>query len=175
MIKNILTNSGVFRFGEVPVKKIKFYDEIRGICAANICRAYGTNWICPPAIGTVVQCRERINSFEHAILFDAVYQLEDSFDVEGMEYARYEFKSLCENLHISLRDILPDHLLLSNGGCSKCKKCTYPDAPCRFPDFAFQALEGYGVNVSELAKLANIPYLNGKDTVTYFGMILYNE
>lgn len=96
MIKNILTNSGVFRFGEVPVKEIKFYDEIRGICAANICRAYGTNWICPPAIGTVVQCRERINSFENAILFDAVYQHEDSFDVEGMEYARYEFKSLCE-------------------------------------------------------------------------------
>ncbi len=175
MIEKLLNDSGVFACGSLPIKEIKFYDEIRAICEGNGCRAYGTNWVCPPAIGTVEECRERVNSFANAMLFNAVYELEDSFDIEGMDDARLEFKKLCEKIHLGLKKSHPGHILLANGGCTKCEKCTYPNAPCRFPDLTFQALEGYGVNVSELAKQAGIKYINGKDTVTYFALILYNE
>ncbi|MBQ4055112.1 MAG: DUF2284 domain-containing protein [Clostridia bacterium] len=175
MIKKAIIDSGAFACGEVPINEINFYDDIRAICEGNGCRVYGKTWVCPPAIGTVEECRERVNSYQRAILFNAVYELEDSFDIEGMDDARLEFRKLCEDVRAALLPIIPDHRLLANGGCSRCEKCSYPDAPCRFPDTAFQALEGYGVIVSELAKQAGIKYINGRDTVTYFAMILYNE
>ena len=175
MIKKALAELGVFACGDLPIEEIRFYDEIRKICEGNSCRAYGTNWVCPPAIGTLEECREKVNFFGKALLFNAVYELEDSFDVEGMYDARIEFKELCDKIHDHLKQPHPEHLLLSNGGCAICEKCTYPTSPCRFPDKAYPALEGYGVIVSELAKTAGMKYINGKDTVTYFGMILYNE
>ena len=174
MIKEI-TDLGAFACGELSIEEINFYDEIRRICEGNGCRVYGKTWACPPSFGTVEECKNRVRGFKKAVLFNAVYQLEDSFDIEGMDDARIEFKKLCEKIHKALSDEYPDHILLANGGCSICEECTYPDAPCRFPDVAFQALEGYGVNVSELAKQAGIKYINGKDTVTYFAMILHNE
>ena len=70
-------------------------------------------------------------------------------------------------------DLSGGYLLLSNEGCKRCEKCTYPDAPCRFPDKLFHSLEGYGFIVSELAKMAGISYINGENTVTYFGAVMF--
>jgi hypothetical protein len=36
------------------------------------------------------------------------------------------------------------------------------------------SLEAYGINVSELAKAAGMNYINGQNTVTYFGAVLFS-
>jgi hypothetical protein len=36
------------------------------------------------------------------------------------------------------------------------------------------SLEAYGVNVSGLASVAGMKYINGQDTVTYFGAVLFS-
>ncbi|MBR6781391.1 MAG: DUF2284 domain-containing protein, partial [Clostridia bacterium] len=59
------------------------------------------------------------------------------------------------------------------GSCDLCEKCTYPDAPCRFPDRALTSVEANGIQVIELAKNIGINYNNGENTVTYFSMILF--
>ena len=46
--------------------------------------------------------------------------------------------------------------------------------PCRHPDLAMSSLETYGINVSELAKAAGMKYINGQNTVTYFGAALFD-
>ncbi|MDR0628659.1 MAG: DUF2284 domain-containing protein [Treponema sp.] len=33
---------------------------MRDVCAVNKCMAYGTNWSCPPACGTLEECEARI-------------------------------------------------------------------------------------------------------------------
>lgn len=43
------------------------------------------------------------------------------------------------------------------------------------PEKLFPAFEGHGIVVAEVAKLAGINYMNRADTVTYLGMLLYNE
>ena len=68
-----------------------------------------------------------------------------------------------------------ENLLLSNEGCGRCARCTYPDAPCRFPELLHHSLEGYGWIVKELADAAGIRYHNGPNTVTYFGALLFCE
>ena len=66
-------------------------------------------------------------------------------------------------------------LILSNEGCMRCNTCTWPEEACRFPEELQPSIEGFGFVVSELAKQAGIPYMNGKNTVTFFGAVLYNE
>ncbi len=68
-----------------------------------------------------------------------------------------------------------DFFALGCGGCELCKKCTYPDAPCRFPDKATPSVEACGINVVELSKKIGIKYNNGPNTVTYFCIILFNS
>ena len=46
--------------------------------------------------------------------------------------------------------------------------------PCRFPEKAFPSLEAYGVFVSKLAQACGMRYINGANTVTYFGVVLYD-
>ena len=108
------------------------------------------------------------------LVLSGKYDLEDSFDFEGMQEGAKKFHEASRALNEWLRKKGLDYILLANEGCDLCKKCTYPDAPCRFPDMATGSLEGYGIFVSELANLAGVKYNNGPSTVTYFGALICN-
>jgi predicted metal-binding protein len=65
-------------------------------------------------------------------------------------------------------------LHLGAGGCGVCETCAKRTGePCRAPALAMPSLEAYGINVSRLAAAADMKYTNGKDTVTYFGAVLF--
>ena len=65
-------------------------------------------------------------------------------------------------------------LHLGAGGCRVCKVCAKKtNEPCRFPELAMRSLEAYGIHVSKLAEAAGMKYINGSDTVTYFGAVLF--
>lgn len=171
--EDILKEIGVSEHGIISTTDIPFGPEIRKLCEGNVCRSYGTTWACPPAVGTLEECRSQCLSYENALVFNAVYPLEDSFDYEGMMRGHSLFKELCDRLYDLIKPAIPDFLLLSNEGCKRCKTCTYPSAPCRYPSRLFPSIEGYGIYVSTLAKKAKVKYTHGENTVTYFGMILY--
>lgn len=171
--ENDLKEIGIHEYGVISTTDIPFEQEIRKICEDNTCRLYGKTWACPPAVGTVVECRERCLQYKTALVFNGVYPLEDSFDYEGMFRGHGAFKDLCDRLYKLAKTQLREFLLLSNEGCKRCKNCTYPWAPCRQPELLFPSLEGFGIHVAKLANRTNIKYVNEKNTVTYFGMLLY--
>lgn len=109
------------------------------------------------------------------LLFSCKYDLEDSFDFEGMTAGLHAFKKTVDAFDAELKPLLSDYHLLFNEGCGRCETCTYPSAPCRFPSKLHPSLEGYGFVVSELAQNAGIRYINGADTVTYFGALLFRQ
>ena len=164
-LEHILVEAGVYQYGRVDTADIRFLQEVRGMCEANTCRQYGKTWACPPAIGTVEEC----------LVFSVKCDLEDSFDYEGMVEGGKRFKRIARAIQQAVSRELDDYLLLSNEGCDQCKECTYPNAPCRFPEKTHGALEGYGILVSELAGQAGIRYINGANTVTYFGGLAYHS
>ena len=81
-----------------------------------------------------------------------------------------------ENILIDiLKELKTDnikYIALGCEGCTLCKKCTYPNAPCRHPDIATPSVEACGINVVELSRKIGIKYNNGANTVTYFCIIL---
>ena len=70
---------------------------------------------------------------------------------------------------------MEDYRIFGGGGCNNCEDCSYPDMPCLHPDILFTPIEACGINVMQLAKDAGFKYINGQNTVTFFGMILYKE
>lgn len=174
-LKDKIHEADVFEYGFVNPADLEYRQTIRDICELNTCKCYGTTWACPPAVGTVEECRERCLQYDSMMAFSGLCLLEDSFDFEGMKKGMSDFKDVAHRLGEILRPHLGRFQVLSNESCNQCSKCTYPDAPCRFPETLHHSIEGYGILVSDLAQRADVTYNNGPNTVTYFGAVLFNK
>ena len=173
-IIDIVRKNGAWEVTCLPTSGLRVYEEVRDICKGNACGGYGKTWACPPAMGTVEESFAKCAVHDTMVLFTGKYDLEDSFDYEGMVSGQKAFHQMVESVSHDVREVGEDVLILANGGCRKCEKCTYPDSPCRFPETLFPALEGVGFNVSEFARAGGIHYINGADTVTYFAAVFFS-
>ena len=64
---------------------------------------------------------------------------------------------------------------ISAGSCKRCKDCTYPDKPCRFPELRTSSMEAYGMLVLEVCKANDLQYYYGPTTITYSSCFLIRE
>jgi predicted metal-binding protein len=155
-----------------------FHEEYRKACERNACGKYATNWMGPPAIGSVQELAERARKYKHGLLFQTVCQLASSTDWNGMMAGAKVHEQVFRDLlaRIKSKYDFPDVLPLNAGCCSICERCAYLDnEPCRNPDLAVASVEAYGIDVMSLEKSAGIPYYNGKNTVSYVGLILFEQ
>ena len=148
----------------------------RSMCEANACGVYGKCYMCPPDVGEIEVLMRKVREFDYALVYQTVTELEDSFDYEGMIEAKRKIRPIAQSLRDVFRDMkISKALHLSAGGCGVCEVCSKVRAePCLFPDRAISSLEAYGINVSLLAKAAGMKYINGQNTVTYFGAVLFS-
>ena len=164
---------GADRAATVSTSVIPFEPALREMCMMNSCGMYGQNYTCPPHAGEPAELIAKATAFSNITLFQKVYPLEDSYDFEGMIAAKEEFHHLTADVLEACREELGDFLLLGAGACPICPRCGAADGiPCRFPDKTYGNLESYCIQVAQLAKLCDMRYVNGADTVTYFGAIL---
>ncbi len=147
-------------------------EEVRDMCAANKCHAYGKYWTCPPGCGTLEECTARMKNFTEGIIVQTVGELEDELDGEGMMEASDQHREHFIALEKILRKEYPDMLAMGSGGCGKCETCTYPDAPCRFPKESFSSMEANGLVVSEVCQANDLPYYYGPCTIAYTSCFL---
>lgn len=162
--------------GLARVADIMFREEFRPLCEANRCGHYGRSWMCPPAVGEIGRMIASARTRQKALVFMTIGELKDSFDYRGMVAASKGHAQVSQAVAGQLAPDLENALLLGAGPCPVCEKCAQPDRePCRFPEKAFASLEAHGVAVSELAKLAGLSYVNGRNSVTYFGALLFGR
>lgn len=62
-----------------------FSDEVRVLCEKNGCELFGTSWACPPAIGSVADCKRRCLGYKYAFMFITVNDLKGQYRYGGME------------------------------------------------------------------------------------------
>lgn len=161
-------------YTQIEVKDISFDPAFRAACEQNACGFYGACWMCPLDVGEIAALIARAKSFEHAIVFQTVHNIVDSFDIEGMHRAAKAHNHLISRLRRAAEKNEIDCWLLGAGACGGCKICAKKSGePCRHPGRAVVSLEAAGVDVVQLAKQTGLPYINGKNTVTYFGVLLY--
>ena len=167
--------SGASAAAAIAQEAIRYDRSFRDICASNGCGQYGKCYMCPPCVGEIDALMKRAQSYPKAILYQTVNSIEDSFDYEGMIEAKKRHTECVGRVNQALIAMdLASFLHLGAGGCGLCEKCAkLDDSPCRYPKEALASLEAYGVFVSETAKNAGLRYINGVNTVTYFGIILF--
>ena len=168
---------GAFKAGVVDASAIKTDAYFRKMCADNMCGNYGRSYMCPPDIGPIEELMDKVKTFDRVLVYQTVSELEDSYDFEGMMEAGERHNTLAQNLW-DYTDSLGDAeaLHLGAGGCRLCSVCGKKTGDsCRFPARAMGSLEAYGINVSQLAAQAGMNYINGQNTVTYFGAVFIKE
>lgn len=174
---NLALQSGATFAAIVDPVQIPYAPELRGACAQNYCGRYATCWVGPPAIGEVEDLMAQVRTYRTALVIQTVGQLEDSYDYEGMMVAKDEHIAVYQKALAAVRAAWPDERLLAldTGCCDLCPKCTYPDEPCRHPEEAIPSVEVYGINVNPMLEVCGLKYNNGKDTVSYVGLIILGQ
>ncbi len=175
-MKDKLKELGFSNVEKILVSDIPFEPSLIELCRLNSCGNYGKNYSCPPLVGDTEKLIDEAKAYKYIYVFQKIYPLEDSFDVEGMADARIDFRMKTNSVNDILKDEFSEYKILAAGGCSECEICgAVTGDECRFPDKAFPSLEAYAVNVSKLAEASGMKYINGQNTVTYFGAVLINQ
>lgn len=175
-LAEISLSLGAVRAAVIPVTDVETDASFRALCESNACGNFGRNWMCPPDAGDIHELMERLRTYTYVLVYQTVTELEDSYDFEGMMDAGVAHNELMIRLRERLnQEGLSRVLHLGAGGCRMCPVCAKRTGePCRQPDRAVASLETYGINVSKLATAAGMKYINGQDTVTYFGAALFD-
>lgn len=159
--------AGFSHAGELNNEALVFMPEVRDMCRADKCNQFNKKWTCPPGCGTLEAITDLAAQYSYGLIVQTTGVMEDEFDAETTVAAGKQqgenFIKFLDILKESCDDILP----MGSGGCNICASCTYPDNPCRFPERAFPSMEAYGLWVSKVCELSDIPYYYGPNTITY--------
>ena len=136
-LKQLCLSHGFTNVAPLACDTIELKPEVRQMCASDSCHKYNKCWSCPPGCGTLEEC-------EHATHKASFYSLEKD-----------------------LRKFYPNMLPMGAGCCTKCKTCTCPEAPCRFPDQAFSSMEAYGMLVMQVCQANHLDYYYGPGKIAY--------
>ena len=166
---------GATETGWLPMEKVRFLPEVRKMCEDNRCGCYGTTWSCPPGCGDLEACKQKALSFDKAMLFTYAVKMEDPFDYEAIQEGSKQLRRIGLELREKMwKDAGVKRVLLSlPGRCAECETCQYPN-PCAFPDRQYASPEAMGMWVSEICGQAGVAYNNGKNTITYVGLVFFD-
>ena len=163
---------GFTHVGPLKCSTIELRPEVRAMCEVNTCGRYDKCWSCPPGCGSLEECRKIIDAYQEGIIVQTVGELEDPLDGETMMETEALHKQHFLEMEKELRKIYPDMRPISAGSCTKCKVCSYPDAPCRFPNESFSSMEAYGMLVTQVCQANQMEYYYGNCTIAYTSCFL---
>jgi len=167
---------------ELPLVQYEFFEtaeltftqRVRQVCQAD-CSQYGTSWACPPAVGTVEDCRRRCLAYPHALLMVTMTEVEDIGNLPETLSTRGPHEEITRQVAELLRSQGVEVYVLSTESCALCEKCAYPDAPCRHPERMHPCIESHGILIMDTAEKFGIPFQAGGNIVTWFSLLLYRE
>ena len=164
---------GFQQAGPLDPATIELKEEVREMCASGKCAMYDKRWSCPPGCGTLDECRELLKGYTRGILVQSVGELEDNFDIETMMETEAAHKERFYAMRKALVEKGIDALAAGAGCCTICPECTYPDAPCRFPEQRMSSMEALGMLVLEVCKANDMRYFYGENTIAYTSCFLF--
>ena len=157
----------------VPPAEVPFSAEVRAACAENLCGKYGTCHTCPPGCGEWDVLAAKYRAYRGAFLYTTLHILQGARDFGEMLRSGNDHRRMDDDLIDTLHGAgFSDFVLSGAGSCPVCEKCTYPDAPCRFPEKSIPSMEAYGLFVSKVCIQSGMKYNYGKNTIAYSSCIL---
>lgn len=150
------------------------HQRILDICKENKCGNYNKSWTCPPNAPPLSECQRQISSFGHLMIYKFSFPVKDIRDPG-------EVRGLLKRQQDIVREIRDEanakgirNLSLPGGSCLYCDKCTYPDAPCRYPDKALNSNDAYALDLASYIESVGLSFKRNDDEVIFFGMMFHD-
>ena len=154
-------------------KTLEFTDRVRWICEHE-CPMFGTSWACPPAVGSVTQCRARCLGYKNALAIATITEVADIANIDDTLATRPDHEAVTNQVRDLFREQGIDPYVLSTESCAECDRCAWLDGePCRFPDRMHPCVESQGINVLPLIEELGLCFQYGENVVTWFSLLLY--
>jgi predicted metal-binding protein len=150
-------------------------DVLRGACEQNSCTMYGRFWTCPPAVGSVEECIRQVKSYRRGLALQLVSEaVSYAFNEELFNEVRDTFNYMTREIWRAVRQDYPDALAIGMSGCTLCKNCAWPKAPCRHPDEMIRCISAYCIDLHELSELCGFTHASPEES-EYFSIILFDQ
>ena len=167
-----LSELPLYQYAFIKTEDLVFSDRIRWICEHE-CPMYNTTWACPPAVGSVEECRARCMAFEDGLLIATITEVSDIAHINETLATRAPHEEITRQVLALVKEQVQEAMVLSTEACAVCEKCAWPDAPCRFREKMFPCVESHGIVVTDLSEKVGIDFYAEGNLVTWFSLILY--
>lgn len=154
-------------------EELDFSERIRWICE-NECPMYGKSWACPPAVGTVEQCKARCMKYENCLMISTIVEVNDIANIEESLKTRGDHEAITNQVRDFMREQDIDPYVLSSEACAACEQCAYKEGKkCRLPDRMHPCIESHGINILPMIEELGLMFQYGENVVTWFSLLLY--
>ncbi len=175
VIEDYITQFPIYQYVFLNSEDIEFNDRVRMICK-NECPRYGKSWSCPPAVGSLKQCKSKCMEYPHALLFSSVAEVPDYSNMETLLKSKQEHEELTATIEEYMRnEAFLKCYTLSTDSCSICEKCTYPRKPCANPAKMHPCIESHGILLTKNIDEHDMDYFMGEQMVLWFSLIFFQE
>lgn len=174
LLESQLAELPLYGYFFLKSEQLEFADRIRYICQHE-CLMYGRTWACPPAVGTVEECKKRCLSYPDFLMICTVTEVEDIANIQETLSTRGDHEAITRTVKDLIKAQGLEVYALSTEACAICDHCAYPDGPCRHPEYMNPCIESHGIVLSNLAEECGIPFQYGDNVVTWFSLIFYRE
>ena len=154
-------------------EELEFSHRIRWICE-NECPMYGSSWACPPAVGTVEECRRRCMGYKNCLMISTIAEVSDIADIDQTLATRPEHEAATDQVRDLMRAQGVEPYVLSTESCALCARCAVLDGqPCRHPEHMHPCVESHGINIIPVLESRGINFQYGSNVVTWVSLLLY--
>ena len=173
-IEEILKEYPIYQYGFLKTEQVEWKEEVRRTCSQE-CDRYGKSWSCPPGVGTVEVCRNRCMKFSDVMVFSTLAEVTDASDLKETLDTRKEHEEVVYAIRGQMQEAGEMPLALSSESCAICQDCSYPAAPCRYPDKMLPCIESYGILVISAIEKLGMDFFYDSGTILWFGMIIFHR
>lgn len=158
----------------LEIKDIHPRHSMRLKCQVPLCEYFDVCKVCPPHIPSVAEFREALRSYGKAFLVVLREKIKNLDDYRRDFRAELKLAEVVSDLELSaFEQGYYQALGLGVGGCKLCETCTPQGEPCRHPFKARPSPEGFGIDITELARQAGVAVeWPPKEYVTFIGLLL---
>ncbi len=158
----------------LDIKKINPMQSIRLKCQVPLCEYYDVCKTCPPHIPDVAVFKEALLSYSKAFLVVLREKIKNIDDFRKDFSAELKLAEIVSDLELAaFQHGFYQALGLSVGGCKLCDQCAPQGEPCRHPFKARPSPEGFGIDITELAREAGVEVeWPPKEYVNFIGLVL---
>ena len=164
----------LYSYGFFDPRELEFTDRVRWVCEHE-CPMYGTTWACPPAVGSVAECKKKCLSYPECLMVATITEVSDISNIEETLATRPAHEKLTNRVRDEMRELGVRPFILSTEACTICSRCAYLDGlPCRMPGAMHPCVESQGINVIPLLEKFGLEFQYGENVVTWVSLLFFS-